>query len=197
MTHPSKTSRRAGSGSRPPWVRRPSGRIGTSPCRHKRAPCDGGPDQELLDYVAICRLQAAYADAVTRRAWSDLEALFLPDAPVTVDTVTSDPFEFVGCGRDRWVHRRRGRAVRVLRARDPQRPRAQRRRRRRRARSRSFTCELRQERANGHWTNAFGVYHDELQRVDGRWRYARRRYQSIARTGRGEVFPFPQPPGFG
>ena len=28
-------------------------------------------------------------------------------------------------------------------------------------------------------------------------RYARRRYQSIARTGRGEVFPFPQPPGFG
>ena len=53
-------------------------------------------DRELLDYVAICRLQAAYADAVTRRAWSDLDALFLTDAPVTVDTVTSDPYEFVG-----------------------------------------------------------------------------------------------------
>ena len=50
-------------------------------------------DQELLDYVGICRLQAAYADAVTRRAWSDLDALFLPDAPVTVDTVTGDPFQ--------------------------------------------------------------------------------------------------------
>ena len=63
-------------------------------------------------------------------------------------------------------------------------------------RSRTFTCELRQEAANGHWTNAFGVYHDELRRVDDRWRYARRRYQSIARTGRSEVFPLPTPPGF-
>ena len=61
-------------------------------------------------------------------------------------------------------------------------------------RSRSFTCELRQERASGHWTNAFGVYHDELRRVDGGWRYARRRYQSLARTGRSEVFPFPSSP---
>ena len=30
-----------------------------------------------------------------------------------------------------------------------------------------------------------------LRRVDGRWRYAGRRYQSLARTGRSEVFPFP------
>jgi hypothetical protein len=153
-------------------------------------------DQELLDYVAICRLQAAYADAVTRRAWSDLEGLFVPGAPVTVDTVTSDPYEFAGASGiggfiagavERFeffelvilnVHVLSGESADA-------------------ARSRSFTCELRQESANGHWTNAFGVYHDELQRVEGRWRYARRRYQSIARTGRGEVFPFPQPPGFG
>jgi len=53
-------------------------------------------DQELLDYVAVCRLQAAYADAVTRRAWAELGELFLPDAPVKVDTVTSAPYEFVG-----------------------------------------------------------------------------------------------------
>jgi hypothetical protein len=152
-------------------------------------------DRELLDYVAICRLQAAYADAVTRRAWSVLEALFLPDAPVTVDTVTSEPLEFVGGGGiggfiagaiERFeffelvilnVHVLDGGSVDT-------------------ARSRSFTCELRQESATGHWTNAFGVYHDDVRKVDRRWRYARRRYQSIARTGRGEVFPFPQPSGF-
>lgn len=152
-------------------------------------------DQENLGYLAICRLQAAYADAVSRRAWSDLDPLFLPDAPITVDTVTSAPFEHVGAAGiggfiagavERFeffelvilnVHMLSGAAGDT-------------------ARSRSFTCELRQESANGHWTNAFGMYHDELAKIDGRWRYARRHYQSIARTGRGEIFPFPQPPGF-
>ena len=64
------------------------------------------------------------------------------------------------------------------------------------ARGRMFTCELRQDRTNGHWTNAFGVYHDEYHRTDERWWFARRRYQSLARTGRAEIFPFPQRPGF-
>ena len=53
-------------------------------------------DQENLDYLAICRLQAAYADAVSRRAWSDLVPLFNPDATIRVDTVTGAPLEFVG-----------------------------------------------------------------------------------------------------
>ncbi len=63
-----------------------------------------------------------------------------------------------------------------------------------RRRSCAFTCELRQEGASGHWTNVFGVYHDDVRRVDGRWKYVRRRYQSLARTGRSEVFPFPAQP---
>ena len=152
-------------------------------------------DQQTLAYVGICRLQAAYADAVTRRAWSDLEELFLPGAPVTVDTVTSPAFELVGAtGIGGFIAGAVERFeffelvilnVHVLAGDDADA-----------SRSRSFTCELRQEGASGHWTNAFGVYHDELRRVDGRWRYARRRYQSLARTGRAEVFPFPQPPGF-
>jgi len=152
-------------------------------------------DQELLDYVAICRLQAAYADAVTRRAWSDLHALFIHDATVTVDTVTSEPLEFVGGGGIGGfiagaIERFEFFELVILNVHVLGRGSAD------TARSRSFTCELRQESSNGHWTNAFGVYHDDLRKVDGRWRYAHRRYQSIARTGRGEVFPFPQPPGF-
>ncbi|MFO7592107.1 MAG: hypothetical protein R6X23_14650 [Acidimicrobiia bacterium] len=71
---------------------------------------------EAVDHVAIRRLQSAYADVVSRRAWAELGDLFLPDA----DT--------------------------------------------------------------GEWNNAFGVYHDRYRRVDGEWRFARRRYHSLART---------------
>jgi SnoaL-like domain len=155
-------------------------------------------DQGLLDYVAICRLQAAYSDAVTLRAWSDLGPLFLPEATITVDTVTSDPYEFVGAdGIGGFISGAIERFeffelvilnVHVLANADGVDADT--------LRSRTFTCELRQEGANGHWTNAFGVYHDELRRVDDRWRYARRRYQSIARTGRSEVFAIPRPAGF-
>jgi len=153
-------------------------------------------DQDLLDYVAICRLQAAYSDAVTRRAWSDLGPLFMADASITVDTVTSDPYEFVGAeGIGGFISGAIERfeffelvilntVVDLNHAGDPDT-----------ARARCFTCELRQDLANGHWTNAFGVYHDEYTRIGGRWWFARRRYQSLARTGRSEIFPFPNDPG--
>ena len=148
--------------------------------------------QDTVDYVAITRLQNAYADAVTRRAWSEFHDMFLSGAPVRVDTVTNPVIElagpqelgdFIGDAVERFeffelvilnVHLLPG-------AGDDRQ-------------SRIFTCELRQEAASGHWSNAFGVYHDDVRRVDGRWRYARRRYQSLARTGRGEVFPFPADP---
>jgi SnoaL-like domain len=153
--------------------------------------------QETIDYVAICRLGAAYADAVTRRAWAELEELFIPSARVTVDTVTSTPIELdgptgVGDFIAGAVERFEFFELVILNTtvdfhggNDPDT-----------ARARMFTCELRQDRSNGRWTNAFGVYHDEYTRIDGRWWFARRRYQSLARTGRAEIFPFPQRPGF-
>jgi hypothetical protein len=36
------------------------------------------------------------------------------------------------------------------------------------------------------------VYRDDYLRVDGRWWFAKRDYQSLARSGRGEVFAFPE-----
>jgi hypothetical protein len=144
--------------------------------------------QETIDYVAITRLQAAYADVVNRRAWPELEALFLADAPVRVDTVTNPVIELTGPGE---VGSFIGNAIQrfeffefvILNSRmdiagDG-------------ARGRMFMCELRQDAANGHWSQAFGVYQDQYQRVDGRWWFARRDYQSLARTGRGEVFALP------
>src|SRR3954469_8726444 len=43
------------------------------------------PLQETIDYVAVSRLHAAYADIATRRAWDELDEIFVPDIPVTVD----------------------------------------------------------------------------------------------------------------
>jgi hypothetical protein len=63
---------------------------------------DGGAaGRETIDYVAITRLQAAYADVVNRRAWPELQGLFLADAVVQVDTVTNPPIKLVG--RSSWV----------------------------------------------------------------------------------------------
>jgi SnoaL-like domain len=61
-----------------------------------------------------------------------------------------------------------------------------------RATARLYICELRQDAASGRSTQAFGVYRDEYRRVDGDWRFARRDYQSLARSGRGETFSFPE-----
>jgi SnoaL-like domain len=152
-------------------------------------------DQENLGYLAICRLQAAYADAVSRRAWSDLVPLFSPDATIRVDTVTGAPLELVGAEGiggfiSGAIERFEFFELVILNVHVLPKAGAD------ELRSRSFTCELRQESASGHWTNAFGVYHDALRHLDGNWRYATRRYQSLARTGRSEVFPFPKLAGF-
>src|SRR4051812_25507055 len=123
---------------------------------HGRAAAGAGyrapvPDREDLDYVGIWRLQAAYADAVSRRAWPELEALFRPDAPIRVDTVTGDPIEATGAaGIGGFIAGAVERFeffelvilnVHVLPVGDAADARQ----------SRSFTCELRQERTSGHW----------------------------------------------
>jgi hypothetical protein len=151
--------------------------------------------QDTVDYVAITRLQNAYADAVTRRAWSEFHEMFLAGAPVRVDTVTNAVIaldgpqelgDFIGTAVERFeffefvplstrVELRAGGDID-------------------RATGRLYICELRQDAASGHSTQAFGVYQDEYRRVDQRWWFARRDYQSLARSGRGEVFAFPADP---
>ena len=149
--------------------------------------------QDTIDYVAITRLQSAYADTVTRRAWAEFHEMFLADAPVRVDTVTNPVIElvgpqqvgdFIGPAVERFeffefVPLSTRVALRVGGDRD-------------RAAGRLYICELRQDAASGHSTQAFGVYRDDYRRVDGRWWFARRDYQSLARSGRGEVFAFPE-----
>src|SRR3954470_5353379 len=51
---------------------------------------------ETDDVVSLWRLQARYADIVTRRAWPELEAVFRSDTRVDVDTVTAPVRTFTG-----------------------------------------------------------------------------------------------------
>ncbi len=149
--------------------------------------------QDTIDYIAVSRLQSAYADVVNRRAWSELTELFLPAAHITVDTVTRPAFEFNGPAAlgdfisgaiemfefFEFVILNAHTVIGIEGDLD-------------RAWARVFMCELRQEVATGADSQAFGLYQDEYMRVDGRWWFARRNYQSLKRTGRNEVFTFPQ-----
>jgi hypothetical protein len=153
--------------------------------------------REAVDHVALSRLQSAYADVVNRRAWPDFEELFLPDCSIAIDKQPQDPLDLTGPAQ---IGEFIGRSIEgfeffefvILNSHivlgggaDADT-----------ASARMFMCELRQDRANGHWTNAFGVYHDRYRRVEGRWWFAQRHYQSLARTGRGQVFEFPRRPPF-
>jgi len=147
--------------------------------------------EETRDYVAITRLQAEYADAVTMRSWARVASLFVPDAPVSIDTVTRPVIdltggeavaEFIAGAIERFEFFEfvvLNTVVRLAAGGDPSR-----------ARARMFMCELRQDRTTKEFSRAFGVYLDEYANTPDGWRFAARRYQSLARMG-GEVFPLP------
>jgi len=146
-----------------------------------------------VDEVAIRALVAAYADVVNRRAWPELDDLFLPDAPLRLDLRDRPArdvvgpravgefisgaieqyafFEFVALN------------VRVLLDRDdgPDR-----------ARVRTYMCELRQDHA-GTPSRAFGLYQDRVVRAGAGWRFAERHYQSLGRGEHGlDLMPGPE-----
>ena len=146
---------------------------------------------DALAYLAITRLQAAYADVVTRRAWAELDELFVPDAPVHVDTVTNPVIELVGpqaLGRfidgaiERFEFFEFVPLNTVVDVRGDT------------ATARLYMVELRQDRDGGRWSNAFGLYQDRYERTPEGWRFAERHYQSLARTSPATVvFPLPSP----
>jgi hypothetical protein len=152
--------------------------------------------QELDDaatraLVAVQRLQAAYGDAVTRRSWEEVRALFEPDATVHIDTRTRPPFSLVGPDAlVEFIERALEPFVffefailNAVATVDGDR-----------ATGRVYICELRHDRA-GAWTQAFGLYRDHYLRRDGTWRIAARRYASLARTGPdATIESFPLPP---
>ena len=161
--------------------------------RHGRGP-PGRLMRELDDadtraIVAIARLQAAYGDAVTRRAWGEVRTLFEPEATVEIDTRTRPVFtlvgpdaiaEFIETSLEGFAFFEFAILNAVAEVDGDA------------GTGRVYICELRHDVA-GSWTQAYGLYQDRYARREGEWRIAGRRYQSLARTGpRIETFDLPQ-----
>lgn len=148
------------------------------------------PTTATIDRLEVARTLSDYADVVNRRAWGELAALFPSDAVVRVDTVTRPATElvgphelgdFIGTAVERFAFFE----FVVLNARieldDDDADRAV---------ARVFMCEVRRDVDTLDWSVAYGVYHDRFRRWPDRWRFERRDYRSLTRTG-GEVFPLP------
>lgn len=147
---------------------------------------------DALDHGEIDRLQRAYADALNRRAWDDLEALFRPDAVVELDLVTRPSHHldgpaalraFIAGAMERFTFFQfviLNSHVMLRVDGDPDR-----------ARARVYMCELRQLAGETERNDAFGLYQDTYQRGDDGWRIAHRSYRSMARFPPGEVFGLP------
>jgi SnoaL-like domain len=158
-------------------------------------------DEQLLTMVhdsGIRRLQAAYADVCNRRAWAELEDLFLPDTALVVDQRSKDELRFTGAAEagafiGTSVDQFEFFEFVVLNAHIvfPDGPSDG------SAVGRMFMCEHRQDRIAGRWTDIYGVYHDRYALVEGRWWFAERCYHSLARDARdADVFAFPEPTPF-
>ena len=139
--------------------------------------------------VAIQRLQAAYADAVTRRDWPAVRLLFEPDAVVHLDTRTRDPLRLEGPDAlvdfiDEAIRRFAFFVFTILNATVEVDGDA--------ATGRVYLCEVRSD-AEGTWSEAYGLYRDTYRRRDGAWRIAGRHYASLARRSPSgtEVFTLP------
>jgi hypothetical protein len=146
--------------------------------------------RETVDHSAITRLLAAYADTVSRRQWADLSALFRADAVIRVDTVTRPPVDLAGAAAlgefiAGAIERFSFFELVTLNARVNVDAAAG------TARGRVFISEIRLDRVTAEWSRTYGVYHDDYRRGDGRWQFAGRAYQSLARTGSDVAFPHP------
>lgn len=146
------------------------------------------PDEDTRALVAIQRLQAAYGDAVTRRAWTEVRVLFEPDALIHIDTRTRDPFTiespdalvaFIERSLDAFAFFEFAILNAVATVDGDS------------ATGRVYICELRHA-TSGEWSQAYGLYRDEYVRRANVWRIQERRYSSLARTGATiESFPLP------
>jgi ketosteroid isomerase-like protein len=142
---------------------------------------------DVADHVAIGALQAAYGDAVTRRDWPAVVALFTPDATVTLDLGRGEPrvlgpvelvaFVEEAIARfDLFLFTILNRLVLEVDGDE--------------ATGRVWLAEVRQD-GDGVASTAYGRYDDTYRRTGATWRIAGRRYRSIARTappGSGAAF---------
>lgn len=147
--------------------------------------------EDAVDRVEIRALLESYADIVSRRAWAELTDVMLADVELDLDlreqTMMVTGPDNIGAfiaeridGFEFFQFVILNTRVRLRSGDDPDR-----------AASRMYMSELRQTH-DGHWSQVYGVYHDRLRRVDGRWWFAHRTYHSLARNNMpAALFAFP------
>ena len=138
------------------------------------------------DVVAIGRLNAAYADVITRRAFAELGDLMLPGCSVRLDLVSGPARTLAGpdaladmlrSAMERFDHFMfviRNSVVDVDSGAGL-------------ATGRMFISEIRHDRSAEAWEETHGMYEDDYLRVDGRWWFAERHYRSLARNASASV----------
>jgi len=136
---------------------------------------------DTVEYVAIRRVQDRYADIVNRRTWSELHEVMRPGCTLTLDLGDKDLVfdgpgaigDFIGSELERFSFFEFVILNTVIEV-DLDAGTAG---------ARMYMQELRQNVSDGRRTNAFGVYQDRFEQdSDGRWWFARRRYNSYSRT---------------
>ncbi len=150
---------------------------------------------ETIDFIAIQRVHSAYADIVTRRAWDELTTIMLSSCSLTLNlgdrTMSIDGPTSIGAFIGEQLEQFSFFEFIILNSvahidEDGSR-----------AGARMYMQEARQNVSDGRRTDAFGVYHDRLEKHDGKWLLAKRIYGSYSRTivQRPEneqiVFPLP------
>jgi hypothetical protein len=146
-------------------------------------------DNDAIAYLAIQRLQRAYADIATRQAWSEVPSLATPDARFSFDTHSGPvieiegPEEFGAFGakanaRFAFYEYIPLNFVVTIGSDDT-------------ARGRSYSLEVAEDRESGEWFEFYGTYRDEYAVFEGTWRFARRHYQTYGRRTGGMLTSFP------
>jgi hypothetical protein len=147
------------------------------------------------DYVAISRLQSAYADIMSRRAYSELESIFLPDTLlVTAQLGQADAVReirgpaSIGEFIDEHVGHLEFFQFVVLNAvvdvavgGDPCR-----------ATGRVHICELWKD-PHGRSSAFFGLYLDDYTKIGDSWWFGRRKFKALGLSRRDfAVFGYPE-----
>jgi SnoaL-like domain len=146
-------------------------------------------DNDATAYLAIQRLQRAYADVATRNAWNEAALLATPDARFTFDTHSGQVFEIEGGDEFVAFGARMNQRFKfyeyiplnfvVTIGSDGT------------AHGRSYSLEVAEDGETGNWNEFFGVYEDEYVVFEGTWRFARRHYRTYARRTNGQLQSFP------
>jgi SnoaL-like domain len=139
-------------------------------------------------YLAIQRLQRAYADVATRGAWPEVVSLLAPDCHITFDTRSAQILEVSGADEFAQFAAKMTAAFSFYEL-VPQNfvvtigPGGT-------AGGRSYSLEVGEDAKTGEWLEFYGVFSDEYILLDDEWRFSRRHYQTYARRRDGSLESF-------